>query len=110
MRKNQRYTKEEMTLAVELWQESGLSQEKFCKRENISISTFCYWFKKHKEERGQLKPQPRKQPVKTFIPVELSQATNSIEPGHIEIAFPNGIQLICPADMDMQKIKTLIGI
>lgn len=110
MRKNQKYTKEEMTIAIELWQESGLSQKKFCKRENLSTSTFCYWLQKHRRETGQSKPKARKQAVKTFIPVEVSGETTPAGPGQIEITYPNGIQLSCPLDMDMQKIKTLLGI
>ena len=49
MRKNQKYSKEEMYLAVELWQESGLSQVKFCSREKLSVKTFSYWYRKYKE-------------------------------------------------------------
>jgi len=30
-------------LAIELWQESGLSKVKFCSRENLSVKTFSYW-------------------------------------------------------------------
>ena len=46
MRKNQKYSQEEMFLAIELWQESGLSQFKFCKREGIAKGTFQYWLRK----------------------------------------------------------------
>jgi len=37
MRKNQKYSKEEMYLAIELWQKTGLSQDKFCSREKTEI-------------------------------------------------------------------------
>jgi transposase-like protein len=52
MRKNQKYSKEEMYLAIELWQESGLSQAKFCSRENLLVKTFSYWYRKYKKEKG----------------------------------------------------------
>jgi len=41
MRKNQKYSKEEMYLAIELWQENGLSQVKFCFRET-SVEKSCH--------------------------------------------------------------------
>jgi hypothetical protein len=52
MRKNQKYSKEEMYLAIELWRENGLSQVKFCSRENLSVNTFSYLFKKYKNGKG----------------------------------------------------------
>jgi hypothetical protein len=48
MRKNQKYSKEKIYLAIELWQESGLSQGKFCFRENLSAKIFSYWYRKYK--------------------------------------------------------------
>jgi hypothetical protein len=52
VRKNQKYSKEEMYLAIELWQESGLSQVKFCSREKLSVKTFSYWYRKYKKGKG----------------------------------------------------------
>jgi hypothetical protein len=37
MRKNQKDSKEEIYLAIELWQESGLSQNKFCSRKKLLV-------------------------------------------------------------------------
>jgi len=64
MRKNQKYNKEEMALAIEMWQESGLSQYEYCNREKLSKSTFSYWLKKYKQERGQYHPEQR---IKNFL-------------------------------------------
>jgi hypothetical protein len=67
MRKNQKYSKEEMYLAMELWQESGLSQGKFCSRENLSVKTFSYWYKKYKKEKGFLLKKTKKLPILLFL-------------------------------------------
>jgi transposase-like protein len=95
MRKNQKYSKEEMYLAIELWQESGLSQVKFCSRENLSVKTFSYWYKKYKKENG-LSVEENKETPDTFIPVKVSgnRTTNVSdgEYGRIEVSFPNGIR------------------
>jgi transposase-like protein len=112
MRKNQKYSKEEMYLAIELWQESGLSQVKFCSREKLSVKTFSYWLRKYRKENGFLVKGGKKVPD-TFIPVEISRggtstgtSTNSTR---IDVSFPNGVQLSCPVGIDIAQLKTLIN-
>jgi hypothetical protein len=51
MRKNQKFTKEQMSARIESWQQSGISQNRFCKEEKLSSSTFNYWLKKYKQEK-----------------------------------------------------------
>jgi len=108
MRKNQRYSKEEMYLAVEMWQESGLSQRKFCKREKLALQTFGYWLRKYRNEK-----QEPTNPCRTFIPVEVPGARfdepSSSGGSTIEVFFPNGVRLSCPAGIDITQLKTLIN-
>jgi hypothetical protein len=112
MRKNQKYNKEEMYLAIELWQESGLSQGKFCSRENLSVKTFSYWYRKYKKEKG-LPVGRNKEVSDTFIPVKVSgDRTANVsdgEYGRIEVSFPNGVQVSCPAGIDISQLKSLIN-
>jgi transposase-like protein len=112
MRKNQKYSKEEMYLAIELWQESGLSQSKFCSLENLSVKTFSYWYRKYKKEKV-LSFECNKETPDTFIPVKVSNgrtATVSNEDyGRIEVSFPNGVQLNCPVGIDIGQLKSLIN-
>ena len=60
-----------MYLAIELWQESGLSQVKFCSREKLSVKTFSYWYRKYKNEKW-LSVKENKETPDTFIPVKVS--------------------------------------
>jgi transposase-like protein len=112
MRKNQKYSKEEMYLAIELWQESGLTQVKFCSRENLSVKTFSYWYRKYKKEKG-LSVKENKATPDTFIPVKVSggrTATLGNEGyGRIELSFPNGVRLSCPVGIDIGQLKNLIN-
>lgn len=110
MRKNQRYSKEEMYLAIELWQESGLSQRKFCKHEKLSLPTFGYWLRKYRNERVL---STEVGAPETFIPVEVPGARFD-EPlllggSTIEVSFPNGVRLSCPAGIDITQLKPLIN-
>jgi hypothetical protein len=110
MGKKQRYSQEEMFLAIELWKESGLSQSKFCIQEKISLPTFGYWYKKYKQAKGLLL-HPGLKERETFIPVELPHAVHSptATPGDIKVSFPNGVEINCPAGIDIQQLKTLIN-
>jgi transposase-like protein len=110
MRKNQKYSKEEMFLAIELWQESGLSQVKFCSREKLSVKTFSYWHRKYKNEKG-LSVECNKRNPDTFIPVKVSGTTADTDGkyGRIEVSFPNGVQLNCPVGIDIGQLKSLIN-
>ncbi|HSH18938.1 MAG TPA: hypothetical protein VLA03_00720 [Draconibacterium sp.] len=110
MRKHQKYNKEEMYLAIELWKASGLTQIKFCAHEKLSVNTFGYWLRKYKKEKSHPADSVSEMPQK-FIPVKVTQLNNShiIGDGRIEVSFPNGVQLNCPAGIDIQQLKTLIN-
>ena len=109
MRKNQKYSKEQMYLAIEKWQESGLSQVKFCKQEELSAKVFCYWLRKYRSEKVSAVPANN---TSAFIPVSLSGTGNNVrvlQPGQrIELFFPNGVRLNCPVGIEVSQLKTLI--
>lgn len=109
MGKNQKYRKREMYLTIELWQESGLSQRKFCLDEKLSVKIFAYWLRKYEQEKGF--PANKDNNVReTFVPVEVPNAVNTPVPGcgNIEVIFPNGVYINCPAGIDIDQLKTLI--
>ena len=101
-----------MYLAIELWQESGLSQVKFCSRENLSVKTFSYWLRKYRKEK-EFAVVGNKKPFDTFIPVKVSgDRTANVsdgEYGRIDVSFPNGVQLSCPVGIDIDQLKSLIN-
>ncbi len=98
-----------MYLAIEMWQESGLSQHKFCDLEKISKSTFSYWLKKYRKEKKQVQAVSTRSD-KAFIPVEISKTfqLSSSSDGPIEIDYPNGVRLRYSGGMEVQKLKSLI--
>ena len=101
-----------MYLAIELWQESGLPQVKFCSHEKLSVKTFSYWYRKYKKEKG-LSVEENKETSDTFIPVKVSgDRTANVsdgEYGRIEVSFPNGVQLSCPVGIYIGQLKSLIN-
>ena len=99
MRKNQKFTKEQMYAWIESWQQIGISQNRFCKEEKLSSSTFNYWLKKYKQEKDR-STHANKNPVKTFLPVEVTKETVHRDKDFITITYPNGIQVCCPMNLE----------
>ena len=99
-----------MYLTIEIWRESGLSQSKFCSGEKLSVKTFAYWLRKYKQEKG-FPAKKDNNDRETFIPVEVPNAINTPVPdcGNIEVIFPNGVHINCPAGIDIDQLKTLIN-
>ena len=99
-----------MYRAIEKWQESGLTQVKFCKQERLSAKAFCYWLRKYRSEKAGTVPTTENNSA--FIPVSLSDTSNTgpiLQPvQRIELFFPNGVRLNCPAGIEVNQLKTLI--
>ncbi len=99
-------------MAIELWRESGLSQVKFCSRENLSVKTFSYWLRKYRKEKG-FSVERGKNVSDTFIPLEISRGAASAyantNSGRIDVSFPNGVQMSCPVGIDIVQLKNLIN-
>ena len=108
MKKDQKYTQEEILLAVDMWKESGLTKAEFCKRENISPNTLKYWQRRYKHIRD----KPRVLNDK-FIPVEVPGPKVPDIPGedigNITITYPNGIQVSCPLTINDNQLRSLIN-
>jgi hypothetical protein len=91
-----------------MWQESGLTQQQFCDREKLSVKTFGNWLKKYRE-KGSGK-EPGTESSNAFIPVELPGTVELPPAGanQIEITYPGGTRVTCPANIGIQQLKTLI--
>ena len=101
-----------MYRAIARWQESGLTQTKFCLGENLSSKTFSSWLRKYRSEK-EVESQIGPKVSKTFIPVEVSGPTASnsmpLASGRMELLFPNGVRMSCPSGVDIIWLKSLIN-
>jgi hypothetical protein len=105
MHKNRKLHKDEMYALVQKWESSGQSQLKFLEHSGISKSTFGYWRKRYLENHGPSKPASGK-----LIPITVSsdKKPSISESQSLEIIYPNGVRLLCPAGMNLASIKELI--
>lgn len=109
MRNNQKYSQEEMYLAIELWKESGLSQQRYCHQNSIALNTFRYWVKKYLKEKKTVKSTR----VDSFLPIQVKHVPEDTYAQHtkeLTITYPNGIEVKCPVDISSVQLKTLLTV
>jgi hypothetical protein len=101
MQKTRRFTKDKMFALIRKWENSGLTQENFFNQLGIPKSTYSYWRTIYLEEteRGTSK--------NSFIPVKVDNTLAGYN-RVLEVVYPNGVRLVCPADTDLSLIKSLI--
>lgn len=86
------------------WESSGLTQVRFFQEKGIAKSTFGLWRKKYLQEYG-------KSCSAEFIPVNITNGQPSLPIAEqIELIYPNGVRLVCPAQIDMLGLKRLIDL
>ena len=85
----------QMTSMVEQWRQSGLSQAGFAQIQNVKLAKLRYWI--HKQRQGDT-------PGSGFIQL------NGFPSSGISIRYPNGVELILPAQVPAGYLKMLINI
>ena len=99
-----RYSKEQMYALIGKWEASGQTQEQFLIQHGISRSTFGYWRKKFQREQGS-----QSKSHENFIPVKITdEHITKPSQGVLELVYPNGVRIVCSADMDLARLKPLI--
>lgn len=95
---NSQAKKVRMLRLIEEQEQSGQSQIKFCKNQNLSIATFGYWRKKYLEEKSNRN-------ASNFIPLKVKTPMPKDNP--IEVELPNQIILRC-TDWQIENLSSLI--
>lgn len=104
------------------WEQSGLSQQVFCEKEQIKLTTFGYWRRELKRRDGRAEPaieladrasakttaSPLKKPAPLFVPVEIDESQSA---SACEIVLGDGLVIRFPSPCDpghmAQVVKTL---
>lgn len=80
---------------VLLWESSGLSKAAYCRRENLTYSTFCSWCREYEDGKDE------------FILLDSIGTENSVSKP-VEVLLPNGIELNFPEGIDLSTLKELM--
>jgi len=85
----------------QLQAESGLNKSQFCKRNNITISTFYAWAKK-------LSSQSPKREIKQKVVPLIFPETKPEQ--HLTLTLPNGYQFSFPASLEPSKLQQFLSV
>lgn len=95
MKKQDRISRQqEMISLIDQWQESGKTQQAFCKEHNLAFSKFYYWLKRYRSGVN----------GNSFLPLEINQGLNS----GFEIRYPDGVILQLPSSIKLSVLKQLL--
>ncbi len=83
-----------MQKLIEQWQQSGKSQKAFTTDNNINYHTFRYWIEKFNSQEN----------TSEFIQLNKSSVTGA----NICLRYPNGIELLLPAQIPLNLLKGLL--
>ena len=87
--------------------ETKQSQFSYCKEHEIAHSTFGYWTKKYRESKH---ATSNSSPGFIAIKVQPDPEPNHVRKGgQLHFLFPNGIQVLCPEDIDPVVLKILLN-
>jgi hypothetical protein len=115
MKRTDQERKQEMYHILNQWDKSNLNQKEFCAMRGINYSVFKYWNKKRKsgeaiktsKTNNQQKEPPVKKNTESFIPLTLKQKLKS---QGLSITYPNGVEVVCPDEMDLDQFKLMVQI
>jgi len=90
--------REKMQLLVSQWQDSGVSQAEFARKNQHKLHGFRYWVSRLREKGG------KEEDVPAFIRL------NGFAPAQICIRYPNGVELLLPVQTPLVLLKGLIHV
>ena len=107
---------EEALIAIELWRESGLSQNEFCRRESIHRSTFQHWRRRYDADydyKGKNK-KTSKPTGDSFISLEMKSVTafdpKDMNNEDLEIIYKNDVRIKCSLSIPLSVLQKLINL
>ena len=111
MRNQRKHNNEkEMFALIKSSLSSGITRESFFKQQGISAPTFYYWYKKFMKSNNNNAED-------TFIPVVIPETTKRPEENitvskktEIEICYPNGVRVKLTQELDLQVVRSLVGL
>lgn len=87
---------------VDQWRKSGLSQAKYCLKENISFHSFSWWKTRGlKSNKSDL----------SFVPVVIKETEKpAAQQSDIHLILPNQTKLVLPATLPLNNLVSIIKI
>lgn len=93
--------REKWKLLINEQEQSGLTQEAFCKQHNLNQATFTHY---RGLFRGRKSLQPKSE-ISVFKPINITKPAGSSE---IRLTLPNGFLCTFPVDINPARIKEIV--
>ena len=106
---NQKATQEQWQQRIASWQDSGLSQNAWCRQNDVKSSQFGYW--KKKLWTGKTSASSSKM-VSAFVPVSLTQSQEQIceTSSSLTVSLPSGLSVSGIDHHNLTLAGQLIGL
>lgn len=98
----QKSNQQKMFESINHWQQSGLSQKAWCENHNITYSTFHYWYKRYRNQHGDISP---KDPAEGFVQLLVGDDPGS---GWCELVWGEGRKLVFHQPVSAEFLKALM--
>ena len=95
-----------MFSVIEVWKDSGKSQQAFCREKELDYFKFQYWFRKYK--RSNLPDVNTVRSSFARIKIKDSLTTTSVTGGLLELIFPDGRKLIFHQPVEVSLVRSLL--
>ena len=92
------YSSKKWDRIISSWEKSGLTQREFCHQNNLPLSTFHYWRRKHQTNTNQ-KTELIKVETKNILSTESS----------FVLDFSGGVKLTVPSNYHPEHLKRLLS-
>jgi hypothetical protein len=100
----QNVTEQKMFKGIRRWQQSGLSQKAWCKKNKFPYSTFHYWYKRFRTKK---EPAAVKGTADSFVQLMVQDTLADSYWG--ELVMPDGRRLILRQPVGADFLRTLIA-
>jgi transposase-like protein len=89
------------------WRRSGLTQERFCRRHGLALSTFSWW---QRHLRNGTRAKTRRSRTPSFVPIRLAEPRPQAAGIEVELQIPGGRTLRIRCDrFDQETLRQILG-
>ncbi len=108
-RRQRRYSVKDRRRLLKLYENSGLSQKRFCRDQDIPISTLSYWARRSRAESvGAAQARMVEIPVGAVGAVSAQRLPEEPSTEGVEIRLPNQLRLKVPTGADAAWVVELL--
>ena len=88
---------------------SGLSQQAFCERRGVALSTFCQWRRRLAAQTAESAPAPREAPALRLVPVRVLEEPSAGAASGIAVIAECGVRIELARGFDGATLQRVLA-